>query len=1378
LSFSDYQTSPSTKYFGPVGYSVDNLAGRSEVEGLIALVSNETTSALSALIDETDADPITAIDVGSVAQMTTHHFGNTGTELQESRAYFLIPASEPGTDGTHYDPTKFAYDDSGRRWRGKHAHGTIERSVFDLAGRLTQRWVGTNDVGWVDGEPSGTVNMVKTEDLEYDGTSDKGNSLLTKRTLFVEDSSTDSRITTYSYDSLGNLLLEVSPTAPRALHKYDNMNRKVATGLFSSTSSSADPTTETANRLALSQEFFDEARQHWKSQRHKIDDADGSDDDNVQTLRWFDGKGQLTKVDGESLEKTIYDRLGRVTHRFVLGKDDDTLYAHADDVSGDKVFQESQTVYDPSDGEVIMEATIERFHDDWGAGSNSGALDTNADNDKLKYTAANLLGRIQITAHWNGLQGVADAVLYGTNGGSDFNRSGLSVPARSDTALRTTFTYNTDGTLQKFEDPRGLFTKYEYDALGRALKEIRHYVSDSGPTGTDDNVTVVHAFTDGLNVSMTADVPTGGTDQVTTYTYGTTKGTSAGDSKIATGHLLQKATYPDSSSSTDVVKYAYNAQAQEIWRKDQEPSGHTANVFETSYDLSGRQTHWRVTTLGTNFDGAVRRISTTYTNLGQVQLVTQYDNATVGSGSVVNEAKTTYDDWGNVEKYEEDRDSAVGAGTPNDYEVSYTYAKATGGRNTVRRTGATLPSGKTLTYEYVSFSGRLDSDASRLTRVKDGATVLAEYQYLGEAQVVGTVHDQPDLMWNMYTTSGNYPDLDRFNRVVSSRWTKDLATDKDLYRVDLAYDRSSNITSADERVHAGFDVKYAIDDIDRLADAEEGTLSGGSITSRTRHQIWTLSHTGNWDNEKLDLDGDDNWNETNEHDDTRTHNTVNELTNRNTDSIGGNEFNLSYAPAGNLTDDGENYKYEYDAFYRLRKVKNTSTSALVAEYTYNGNGHRIGLHEDTDTDGDVDASDLWYYTAYDERWRPLSTFRSSDTSPKEDFVFHQAGLSGHGGSSYINSVICRLKDANTAWTAASDGTLEEIRYYCQNWRGDVSSIVTDNGQFMKEWVKYSSYGVPFGLPAGDTNSDGDCDTADVNQIQSWIDASTYDVRGDLDLDGDVDSQDKSFANSSPASFALGELSKLGNRFGLAGYVLNTSRNYMVRRRIASAAQGRFCARDSLVYVDSYNLYEYVASRPIAATDPLGEKFTQVACDETKNKFPVAFRFTILYKVQAGLSIAGPEAICYDGVQDELDKFFGCDVCPPGEVGCAQLTDKSELEIDGGMMSGGSGSGPWRPLGGGYQAREGTLGPSYRLSVEDMKKQQDEEVGRENRGDPTGNKTEVIGCSVGGFYYLTCTKCRSLSPSQDASAGSNSVASVSMEVLDQLQSVRRTDEGQH
>jgi hypothetical protein len=37
----------------------------------------------------------------------------------------------------------------------------------------------------------------------------------------------------------------------------------------------------------------------------------------------------------------------------------------------------------------------------------------------------------------------------------------------------------------------------------------------------------------------------------------------------------------------------------------------------------------------------------------------------------------------------------------------------------------------------------------------------------------------------------------------------------------------------------------------------------------------------------------------------------------------------------------------------------------------------------------------------------LATFRETDTDPKEEWVLHNAGLSGLGSSSYINGVVCR-----------------------------------------------------------------------------------------------------------------------------------------------------------------------------------------------------------------------------------------------------------------------------------------------------------------------------------------------------------------------------------
>lgn len=87
----------------------------------------------------------------------------------------------------------------------------------------------------------------------------------------------------------------------------------------------------------------------------------------------------------------------------------------------------------------------------------------------------------------------------------------------------------------------------------------------------------------------------------------------------------------------------------------------------------------------------------------------------------------------------------------------------------------------------------------------------------------------------------------------------------------------------------------------------------------------------------------------------------------------------------------------------------------------------------------------------------------------------------------IDLVVLRRKDANTAWTSASDGALEQRLYFCQKWRADVSALVSSAGA-MFEWAKYCSYGIPFGLPAADTNSDGDCDASDVTQRSARVES--------------------------------------------------------------------------------------------------------------------------------------------------------------------------------------------------------------------------------------------------------------------------------------------------
>jgi len=130
-------------------------------------------------------------------------------------------------------------------------------------------------------------------------------------------------------------------------------------------------------------------------------------------------------------------------------------------------------------------------------------------------------------------------------------------------------------------------------------------------------------------------------------------------------------------------------------------------------------------------------------------------------------------------------------------------------------------------------------------------------------------------------------------------------------------------------------------DGNRLTAALRGDESGGSITLDNFHQEWTLEQTGNWELFKNDLNGDNDWTDASELNDDRTHNVVNELTARDTDDNGTDNYTLTYTAAGQLSDDIEHYEYIYDAWGRLVEIENQSF-VTVAAFEYNGLGHRIG----------------------------------------------------------------------------------------------------------------------------------------------------------------------------------------------------------------------------------------------------------------------------------------------------------------------------------------------------------------------------------------------------------------------------------------------------
>lgn len=1022
----------------PVSVTVQDAVGKRLQEFQAASAS---TSGSLAVIVAAAGSISAAFPQTSYTRWTTYQYTDCCLTVSQ-RVYHTIPTSGSGSSGTNYDETDYGYDVMKRRNRTVTPGGTITDLVYEPRGLVIGIYVGTNDNGATETDPTGggsdpANNMVLVTAKAYDDGLAGGDGNLTEVTQSVDSSTT--RVTSMTYDFRNrNLTTDGEIDYFQKLY-YDNLNRVAKTERYN--------TTAGGNLIARSETKFDDRGRVYQTIRYGVDPATGTVGNSLTDNSWYDAAGNVIKSQpaGSSLfTKNTIDSVGRTTIQYQGYDLDETSYADALTVTNDVILEQSEIVYDNASN-VIQSTTRQRYHN--APDPQTGALQNPNTTPKARVTYG---------ATWqDGVGRTVASANYGTNGGTALSRPS-TIPAASDSVLVTLATFDSAGNTFDTTDPAGMVTRFGYDDVGRKILQIDNYQPSSSSSSSssssgggcnpsdDTNRTTQFTFTpDGQQATLTAvNARTG--DQTTTWTYGTT----LSNSDVTSSQLLRSVTYPDSIGSSDVVLYSYNRQGEKRGMTDQRGCVH---VYD--YDLLGRQIHDRVTTAGSGVDTAVLRLSTTYEVRGMAITLTSWDSASVSAGSVVNQCQFAYNDFSQLITDYQEHSGAVNTSTTPKVQYGYTDGSA----NTIRPTTVTYPNGRVLTYGYGTTNG-IDDAVSRVSSLVDddvSATHLADYSFVGMGAYVVVDYTEPDVKYTLVDLSGtNDPDTgdiysgwDRFGRVKDCRWYDD-GNSTDTVRLKYGYDRASDrLWRADlvaQSLGKDFDELYSYDGLHRLKDMQRGLLNGTNtaVTSENFAQCWTLDPTSNWYGFQEAATGGSSTLVQ-----TRTANQVNEISGI-TNSVGAAWINPAYDAAGNTTtipqpaDPTKGYTGTYDAWNRLVSLVDTSSSNTVQQNAYDA--RTIRTKRQDYTAGTLSETRHFYYTT---EWQSIE--ERLGTSPDSANAAQQLVW----GQRYVDDLVLRNRDAN------GDGILDERFYGLQDANWNMVALINTSA-VAQERYQYTPFGVP------------------------------------------------------------------------------------------------------------------------------------------------------------------------------------------------------------------------------------------------------------------------------------------------------------------------------
>jgi RHS repeat-associated protein len=523
-------------------------------------------------------------------------------------------------------------------------------------------------------------------------------------------------------------------------------------------------------------------------------------------------------------------------------------------------------------------------------------------------------------------------------------------------------------------------------------------------------------------------------DQVTTWQYGTTLATDG----IARTDLLKAKIYPlDVNAIGQVIRqitYTYDQQGRVTLSKD-------TNGTEHAYvlDKLSRVTQDRATVLGTGINAAVRRIALEYTDRGQLSKVSSHNNATVGSGTIVNQVALSYNAFNQLIEDAQSHSGATSGSTP---KLGYSYADGTA--NQTRRLTTTYPSDKIITMSYGS-ANSADDRLSRLAGVAiDGeGQPLGEFAWMGAGRLISLAMPQPGIALSYKHAAGQpvgdagdpYSGYDRFGRTVDMRWIK-TSDQSSLSRIQYGYDKMSRRLWRQD-LAAPADTKqdrfYSYDGLGQVTDSALGNLNINRTAVAgipTQREAFDYDSIGNWKQYLRQANGDTTL------DQKRTSNQDNQLTELDSSASG-----LSYDAAGNMTacrpdkdgDWSKGYAIVWDAWNRIVQVNNAQTIAAVATYAYDGLTRRI-----TTTIGSTVRR---YY--YNDQWKCVEERVGSSSNP--DRVYYWSTRKGHR-----DELLRRDR-------ATSGGALNETLWCLMDYF-DPIAVVNGTG-VVQERYSYTAFGL-------------------------------------------------------------------------------------------------------------------------------------------------------------------------------------------------------------------------------------------------------------------------------------------------------------------------------